>query len=274
MTTKIPTKRIEIDVGVVIDELVDHDPTTYPLIYAAATNDEKLLMKLLETEPINQRNAAGLSALFVAACFDNEECVRVLLAAGADPDIQDNEGRTPLYVAAANKSTEPFLLLIDAGANPAIASNEKRTPLHITCILGDYTAADAILESAAGVDGNLLQLADGSGMLPQHLAARHGHDELIDLLNVHNAELDAPDANGRTMMHWAAEQGYDAVLEILLDQDTNPNLFDKDGHTPLHLAALCGHPDSVDLLINNKAELDLQDVNGLTPLHLAALNSH
>ena len=45
---------------------------------------------------INSQNGDGFTPLHVAAMWDKEECVRLLMERGADPAISDDDEMTPL----------------------------------------------------------------------------------------------------------------------------------------------------------------------------------
>ena len=67
---------------------------------------------------------------------------------------------------------------------------------------------------------------------------------------------------------WAADRGYDDVVEMLTLNGANINAVDRDGVTSLHRAARYGHKDVVEL---KGADVNVVNSYGLTPLTLATI---
>ena len=90
---------------------------------AAAIGDrEALLTEMAHGEFVNSKRSAegdrDVSAMFLAAKFGHDELVRLLLAAGGDPNIGSGYGRwTPLHVAATQGVA---LSLLEQGADPSL----------------------------------------------------------------------------------------------------------------------------------------------------------
>ena len=69
----------------------------------------------------------GHTPLYEAACYGHIECVKLLIAAGADVNKADKYGHTPLNMAAGNGHTECERLLIAAGANHGEEQSDDST---------------------------------------------------------------------------------------------------------------------------------------------------
>jgi ankyrin repeat protein len=72
----------------------------------------------------------GWTALFKAVRFGESGIVQMLIGAGADVNVQNDNGHTPLHVAAFIHmgKTEIARMLIDAGARKDIQDKEGRIP--------------------------------------------------------------------------------------------------------------------------------------------------
>jgi ankyrin repeat protein len=69
----------------------------------------------------------GRTPLHWAADLGHAAAVRALLAAGADPDVQDAEGMTPLHCAAVCEHRVVCELLLAAGADAHLQDADGET---------------------------------------------------------------------------------------------------------------------------------------------------
>ena len=90
------------------------------LFEAASEGDADKLRTLLDKDKydVNWRGEYGMSPVHVATLNNQEECVRLLILAGAKVNQFDNDGWTPLMAAAAFAEHKMVKMLLDAGANP------------------------------------------------------------------------------------------------------------------------------------------------------------
>jgi hypothetical protein len=95
------------------------------------------------------------TALHEACRYGQLEAVKVLLAAGADPNLpHPQNGFTPMVVATFEKGhTEIVRALLQGGAAPSLQDQYGWTPLHKVAGLGDLDALEALLQ--AGGDPGL-----------------------------------------------------------------------------------------------------------------------
>ena len=65
--------------------------------------------------------------LIIASRFGSEESVAALLAAKAEPNASQENGKTPLHMAAQYGSPKTVKLLLNAGADTEVADNSGWT---------------------------------------------------------------------------------------------------------------------------------------------------
>jgi len=89
---------------------------------------EQLFKDHKDLDP-NSRDGLGNGALHYAT---NPEIVKMVLAHGADPNLQNYGGDTPLHKQTWADRFEVVKILCDAGANPNLR-NKKKIPATATC---------------------------------------------------------------------------------------------------------------------------------------------
>lgn len=71
----------------------------------------------------------GEYPLSFAAILNQEECVRLLIAYGADPNKQDFNGNTVLHMLVINNNMEMFKTMLEFNASLHIKNRQGLTPL-------------------------------------------------------------------------------------------------------------------------------------------------
>jgi ankyrin repeat protein len=126
------------------------------------------------------RDREGAGPLHCAAWRGYDECVELLLHAGADADARDSAGESPLKAAARRGHCDCVAVLLRCGADAAATNLCNATPLHAAAAgNSDAAAAIAALLLHAGADANA---RDDGGWSPLHHAAASGAAAVAELL--------------------------------------------------------------------------------------------
>lgn len=81
-------------------------------------------------------------------------------------------------------------------------------------------------------------------------------------------DLEIRDGSGASPLHVASANGYLSVVEFLLDHHASTEVVDNDLWQPLHAAACWGHLEVVELLSQNGANINAKTKNGETPFDI------
>ena len=100
------------------------------LMRVARLGDVEKLKQMLASKDVTantEMGVSGSSALHVAAEYDQAEVVRVLVENKADPNMESRCAEAPLIIAAMKGNEEIVKLLLAAGADPRIWNHEHRS---------------------------------------------------------------------------------------------------------------------------------------------------
>ncbi|XP_078236475.1 ankyrin repeat domain-containing protein 27 isoform X1 [Pogona vitticeps] len=119
-----------------------------------------------------------------------------------------------------------------------------------------------------------VNVTNQDGQTPLHVAALHGHADLVSLLIKHGASPEAKDANCTVPLHLACQNGHVEVVKCLIEANAKQNKKDIYGNTPLMYACLNGYQEVVAFLLQHGASVNLSNNQGNTSLHRAVIGSY
>ncbi len=100
----------------------------YPIHETARTGTRQDMEKILKSDPKTRdiRTDLGATLLHYAALNDDSGPLLALIAAGANVNARDKDGRTPLHMAAFSTRTKHAVPLLEAGADPTLKTDAGR----------------------------------------------------------------------------------------------------------------------------------------------------
>uniref|UniRef100_A0A672UP47 Ankyrin repeat domain 27 n=1 Tax=Strigops habroptila TaxID=2489341 RepID=A0A672UP47_STRHB len=119
-----------------------------------------------------------------------------------------------------------------------------------------------------------VNVSNEDGFTPLHMAALHGHSELVSLLLKHGASISAKNAKHAVPLHLACQKGHFQVVKCLMDYNAKQNKKDLYGNTPLIYACLNGQYETAALLLQHGACVNLSNAKGNTALHEAVVGKN
>jgi ankyrin repeat protein len=177
----------------------------------------------------------GSTALHKAAYGGYIHNVTRLLAAGANPNARDQQGKTPLHQALYEEKSRLSVIktLLANGANVHARDNDKSTALHTAAYSGDLEAVQALLN--AGATSNAI---DSAGETPLHVAARANQLTVAETLlkRMNRKAILQHNKDGDTALDIAARQADVRLITLLMEQGLQPNvsqlvwLLDRGAH--------------------------------------------
>ncbi|XP_047264192.1 protein VAPYRIN-LIKE-like [Capsicum annuum] len=258
-------------------------------------------VSLLLPKALSLSDACQLDSLLKSAAKNgNSHCISALIEAGANVNRRDSDGGSVMSLAVKSGNLDSVQVLIESGYT---IDNSADKFLHYAAAMDRVDLMEILFLGYADIDLNSI---DSQGRTALHMAAIHGHVEVLQFLVTIGSDSDISDSQGWTALHFAAHQGhvesgrqpmsllpirahsqlYDhlqlgdtlhraarkgevADIKKCIAEGANLNGKDQNGWTPLHRAVFKGKIEAVKVLVKHGAKLDVVDYCGYMPLHLA-----
>ncbi|KAF3491416.1 Ankyrin repeat protein [Arthroderma uncinatum] len=206
---------------------------------------------------INQANVWGESPLIMAAQGCLVDCVKLLINAGADRNVRQENEQVALHyagLASMSKTRRETVSLLCAGENeysPHINAQDEdgRTPLFD--LLDDRECVKILVEHGARLD-----VLDNSGKSIFHHACIQNMDQTLKLLlRLIPAESSVnptqKDAVGDTALLTALRHGNIRCAMTLLELDVVGDIVGQNGWTAVHHATKLGNADLLEAVLKH-----------------------
>ncbi len=282
----------------------------YPLVNTSirlcADRDGERLLQSTRKRRIREQNRPVEKFIGMAMEGNNEEVARAI-DIGVEIDELGAGGHTALMAAAYYGHKSVVKILLEAGANPNLLSDDDGLGMGMTALMltaGSFFAHNrhsiAKLLLANGADVNQQGLGGKTAIVYAALAGA-GYRECVETLITAGADLDLRDERGHTVLTMVAAAENYQMLNLLIQAGASTaglesiqliqaasggNLdrvrsllsskvnLDLDRGAAIGKAAAAGHTEIVELLVRAGANVNLSDRAGFTPIASAAYAGH
>lgn len=256
--------RIFIGKGVEVNKIANSGGTA--LMFAAGGGHNDTTRLLLDSK--------ADANIVVMAKPEYIEQVAKSIAEGKEDAEPHKDGVTALHVAAQGGHIGTVTMLVEAGAEVRVADDEDMTPL-LNAVKGNYGNVASYLVQH-GADPNDV-FVDEKGKKHNLLmdAIVVSNKEFALLLIEKGANISHADAEGVTVTTQAAYQGLLPVVEALLEKGADVTVTNNEGINPLIAAASEGHHEVVKVLLaRGKGDVNVKDKDGTNALMAASVRGH
>ena len=239
-----------------------------PLLVAIFEKHQKVVKLLLDRADVNPNlrdTTYNQTPLWMASTAGHEILGLFLERKDVEINGQSRRGETPLYQAIHYKYFSAAKMLLEAGADPNVSTDKGRTTLSWAAAEGSEESVELLLKQHS-IE---IDVADKLGQTPLLRAADGGHTKCIRMLLDKGASVEHTDNEGRTALSLAAIKGHKVAAKFLLKNNAEINAQDRKGNTPLALAAENNHDAVVRYLLESGADADLPDEDEETPYEKA-----
>ncbi|KAG5799177.1 hypothetical protein H9Q69_001809 [Fusarium xylarioides] len=235
-----------------------------------------------ESKPdLDARDYMGYTPLAVAISKSNKEIAKYLIDQGATVNTFSPKYGSILHLATSAGSLDLVKLLLKAGADPDLVDLEYGESLLYTALgIQDETKLKEMVRYL--VDEAKVPINKLGGKLGYPiLRATHrtslrdspysGH-QLVRFLIRRNIHLDVSDNQGRRAVHFACKSLLADSLKAFVSAGADIHSADKFGRKPIHFAASNLYNSCLDYLLETlgKTDIDDKDHDQWTPLMWAA----
>lgn len=238
-------------------EMIDHLISKGADIDHKDFNERTIVDDLAEAILITQNNKKPSSKRFLDLRDDEDYFALLKKILIFKPKINSpkENGRTILFDLVIQNNIELIKLIVNAGADLNIIDNNKNTPLSFMIDDGlkisHQKEKEQFLERLVfllkfRIDVNTV---DSEGRTVFHKSVMADDLEVVEKLLTKKTNLDIKDKQGRTALHHTQWKGNYKIARLLIAAGANINEADYAGFSILNYAAILGHTKLVVVLI-------------------------
>jgi ankyrin repeat protein len=242
-----------------------------PIAHACEFGDLASAQMLLNAgADFSQPNKYARTPLILAARGGHDDLVSLLISHHVDVNY-NGPSCSALYYAIWRDHLSTAKLLLDAGASPNVLTSPadpldpSATMLSWAAVSNDFALIDLLL--AHGVD---LNGKSGDGTTALMVAMRSAKPETVEYLLNKQPDVNIQDDRGETALMFAINYDQEQIWQHLIKCGAKLEVQDNKGCTVLMASCRNDYPPAIRFLIDQGADVHVTDFLGNTALTYAA----
>jgi ankyrin repeat protein len=236
--------------------------------WSAQSGNADVVQALLEGKPrLDEADGIGHTPLMRAADMGHTEVVKVLLKAGANPNVATKTGETALLLATKASPAIPGLVdaLVEGKADPNAKNSDEEFALLIA--VRDQKPDLIPIITKAKIDWS----QSGVAHTALGTAVDQGDKDAVHALLSAGADPNAMGPTNQAPLIMAMDK--EEIFRLLLEAKADPNVKNSWGQTALIVAVSEDQANRVEDLIKAGASLDAKSDQDQTALQYAELQA-
>mmetsp|Transcript_115766 Transcript_115766/g.180912 ORF Transcript_115766/g.180912 Transcript_115766/m.180912 type:complete len:433 (+) Transcript_115766:90-1388(+) len=192
------------------------DLVAFQKAYASNVQEAAKYLAQVNFEDYALKHGDAPSVLhFAAGCGCLEICTHLLQYCRRLNFAADDVGQTPIFWSVQSGVRSTVTLLLQYRADATLRDSRCESLLHVVARAGFPLTCNLLL-SLPDVRSQIIETRSYRGHTPLHVAATHGHAEVVSRLLEGEADPMATTPQGRSPLHLATLADHAAVVERLL----------------------------------------------------------
>ena len=197
----------------------------------------------------------------IAALFEHDNIITLLLENGADVIATDNKNKTVLMLAAQYgyfKIIKAILKFIQKDLSPPIKTTNNIVNLLFSAQIGQHKQSYIWFKNTT-----LINASDINGYTALMIASCNGHADIVEIFlttTMYKIGINATNNAGDTALIMAARNGNIKIVNLLLYYKADITIANKNGDTALTIAQHKGYDRIVDAITNITTQQTINDL--------------
>lgn len=155
-----------------------------------------------------------MSIFLIQVLLDSFSIFKVELTLTSLYSLLDGRSTLLALIQSNGNNIKMIRLLLEIGANPTVQDSEGRTSLHLAAAMGDENCLSLLLQFA-----HTLELVDKSGCTALQTAVQYGQLAFVKLIIANGSKINInnQDRHGQTALSMACQMGQIEIVYELLE---------------------------------------------------------